>query len=66
MKLSTDIKRRAGLALARRFGASVMPYEFHEMPYGDWRCTDPETGSWITFRVRHGRIRVRVEHDAEA
>ena len=55
-------------ALVRRFGQSVMPYEFDyrgcSVAEGEhWRVTDVETGSYVQGVFHRYRLQVRREHD---
>lgn len=59
-----EAQAKAVLALERRFGRSLMPYDFLEVEPGRLRVTDTESGSWIEVDYRAWRIRVVDAYDA--
>lgn len=62
----TDEQRKClTRAIERRFGASVMPYQFTSVSEHVVRATDTESGSWIEGDFSSSRLRVIALHDGE-
>jgi hypothetical protein len=56
MTAREQLKELCAKALARRFGASLMPPNFSNTQFESTiRATDPETGSWIEGCMSGGK-----------
>lgn len=72
MKIAPWKRPRLERALERRFGKSMLHYEIVQEPdelsfqckaLDRWRCSDPETGSFIIGKFEGDRLRIIAEHD---
>lgn len=62
--LTEPARKKAIVALERRFGQSMLPYSFRRLAPHRWRVRDDESGSHIEFDFRAGRLVVLAERDS--